>query len=97
MKSYYRSMYYPTSADVYKPTPSKLQKSTLTVHAPTMMLWGLGDPFLSPTLLDGIEEMVPDLELHTFEEYTHWINHEMPDLNEYLEDFFVRHPAPLAQ
>jgi len=92
MKSYYRAMSFPPSPDEFKPRPTDTQKAMFTIRAPTMVLWGLDDPYFSTKLLDGLDEWIPDLELTTFEEHTHWIAHELPDFNEYLEDFLNRHP-----
>jgi len=91
MKSYYRAMDFPPSADEYKPVPSQMQKSMMTIHAPTLVLWGQNDPYMSNKLLDGLEEFVPDLEVKTFSEHTHWITHELTDLNLYIEGFLNRH------
>jgi len=87
MKSYYRAMDFPPSANEYKPTPSQMQKSMMTIHAPTLVLWGENDPYMSNKLLDGLEEFVPELEVKRFPEHTHWITHELTDLNLYLEEF----------
>ena len=91
MKSYYRAMDFPPSADEYKPIPSQMQKSMMTIHAPTLVLWGENDPYMSNKLLDGLEEFAPDLEVKTFSEHTHWITHELTDLNLYIEGFLNQH------
>lgn len=91
MKNYYRSMYYPPDPDFFKPVPTDLHKSVLTIHTPTLILWGLDDPYLSPKLLDNIEDFVPNVEVVTFHNLTHWIHHELDDLNDYLEAFFMLH------
>ena len=90
MKSYYRSMPFPPSADEFKAEPSAMQKSMMTVYAPTLVLWGENDPYMSNKLLEGLEALVPELEIKRFPEHTHWITHELPDLNNYLEEFFNR-------
>lgn len=91
MKNYYRSMFYPPDPDFFKPAPTELHKSVLRIHTPTLILWGLDDPYLSPRLLDNIEDFVPDVQVITFPNLTHWIHHELEDLNAYLEDFFLKH------
>ena len=55
-------------------------KEMFTVTLPTLVLWGMGDIALPPTLVDGLEEFVPQLQLERIEGATHWIVHEQPQL-----------------
>ena len=50
----------------------------VTIDVPTLVLWGLDDTALLPQNLDGLDEYVPDLEIITYEEVSHWIEHEIP-------------------
>jgi len=93
MKSYYRAMPFPPNPEEFKPTPTSMQRSMMSIYAPTLVLWGQNDPYMSNKLLDGLEEFVPDLEIKTFSEHTHWITHELTDLNAHLEAFF-NHNSP---
>lgn len=36
----------------------------MRIDVPTTLIWGDGDPVLLPVLLDGLEELVPDLTIH---------------------------------
>lgn len=57
-----------------------LPRSMLTIELPTLVVWGLDDVALPPGLIDGLEDYVPQLELHRIEGATHWIIHEQPQL-----------------
>ena len=52
----------------------------LRILVPTLVIWGMQDTALSPGLIDGLEDFVPDLKLHRVEEGTHWLVHEQPEL-----------------
>ena len=57
-----------------------IARDKLEVRLPTLVIWGTGDTALLPELLDGLEEFVPQLQLHRVEHATHWIVHEQPEL-----------------
>ena len=50
----------------------------VTVRVPTTVLWGEADTALPPSLLDGLERWVPDLDLRRLPGATHWLLHEDP-------------------
>ncbi len=50
----------------------------VTVRVPTLVLWGDADSALPPSLLDGLETWVPDLQLQRWAGATHWVVHEQP-------------------
>ena len=50
----------------------------VTVRVPTTVLWGEADTALPPSLLDGLERWVPDLDLRRLPGATHWLLHEEP-------------------
>lgn len=50
----------------------------VTVHVPTLVIWGEADTALPPSLIDGIEAFVPNLRLVRVPGATHWIIHEQP-------------------
>lgn len=52
----------------------------VTVKLPTTVIWGLDDKALPPGMLDGLEQFVPQLDLHRVPGAGHWIVHEQPDL-----------------
>lgn len=87
--NYYRAspMRPPTPDD---PAAMKLQFTAeqVTVHVPTLVLWGEDDTALPPALVDGLEDFVPALQLRRVPGATHWIVHEQPGLvSRALRDF----------
>ena len=52
----------------------------LTVDLPTLVLWGMKDVALLPSLVEGLDEYVPDLTLEKVDDASHWIVHEQPQL-----------------
>ena len=50
------------------------------VTVPTQVIWGLNDTALPPSLLDGLAQWIPRLQIDTVHEATHWIIHEQPQL-----------------
>jgi epoxide hydrolase 4 len=57
-----------------------LAREMLTVSLPTLVLWGMKDVALLPSLLDGLDEFVPRLTVERVEDASHWIVHEQPQL-----------------
>lgn len=57
-----------------------LPREMLTVNVPTLVLWGMKDVALLPSLLDGLDEFVPRLTIERIEDASHWIVHEQPRL-----------------
>jgi pimeloyl-ACP methyl ester carboxylesterase len=52
----------------------------VTVHVPTLVIWGERDAALLPAVLDGLQAYVPQLRLVRVADATHWIVHEQPAL-----------------
>jgi epoxide hydrolase 4 len=52
----------------------------VTVHLPTLVIWGEEDRALPPSMLDGLAQFVPRLELQRVPGAGHWIIHEQPAL-----------------
>ena len=52
----------------------------VTVHVPTLVVWGEADAALLPALLDGLGAYVPNLREVRVPGATHWIVHEQPAL-----------------
>jgi epoxide hydrolase 4 len=57
-----------------------LPRETLAVGVPTLVLWGMKDVALLPSLLDGLEAFVPQLTVERVQDASHWIVHEQPQL-----------------
>jgi pimeloyl-ACP methyl ester carboxylesterase len=43
---------------------------------PSLVIWGLRDQALLPGLLEGLQEHVPQLQVHRVANASHWIVHE---------------------
>jgi len=62
--------------------------SAWTIHVPTLVLWGEKDLALRSGNLYGLENYVPQLEVHRLPEGTHWVVHEEPDrINAWIGTF----------
>jgi pimeloyl-ACP methyl ester carboxylesterase len=55
-----------------------LKASDFRLDLPVRVIWGERDPFLTPRLLDGLEEVCTDLRVTRVVEGSHWLVHEMP-------------------
>lgn len=90
MKHYYRAMPYPATEQDYPTQLSAFQRKIYSIKRPTLFLWGLADPYFSSDTLNGIEDLVPDLELVTYPQGSHWLHHEATDLNQRIDTFLHR-------
>lgn len=69
----------------------ELPREMLTVGVPTLVLWGMEDTALLPSLVEGLDEYIPDLTLERVPGATHWIVHERPQfVAERLGSFLAR-------
>ncbi|MCF8149239.1 MAG: alpha/beta hydrolase [Burkholderiaceae bacterium] len=75
---YRASPLYPPTADDPGAAALKLDPVALTVHVPTLVIWGEADTALGAVLLDGLEALVPDLRIRRIAEGSHWVIHEQP-------------------
>ena len=73
------------ASPLYPPTPDDpgaaalvFDPAALTVRVPTLVIWGEADTALGTCLLDGLEELVPDLRIERIAEGSHWVIHEQP-------------------
>jgi epoxide hydrolase 4 len=79
--NYYRaSPLRPATAKDPAASAIDLPMEMLRIAVPTLVIWGMQDTALSPGLIDGLDDFVPDLQLHKVDEGTHWLVHEQPDL-----------------
>ncbi len=73
------------ASPLYPPTPDDpgaaalvLDPASLAVHVPTLVIWGEADTALGTCLLDGLDQLVPDLRVERIPEGSHWVIHEQP-------------------
>ena len=88
--NYYRAarLMPPPPGTALPETPLAIDAASLTVHVPTLVIWGERDRALLPANLDGLEQFVPDLTIRRIADGNHWVVHQQPDLvNRYIRDF----------
>jgi pimeloyl-ACP methyl ester carboxylesterase len=62
--------------------------AALSVHVPTLVIWGERDIALLPGNLEGLAEFVPDLTIRRIPDANHWVVHQKPELvNRYIREF----------
>ena len=62
--------------------------ASLTVKAPTLVIWGEQDRALLTGNLEGLDKFVPDLTIKRIKDGSHWVIHEKPALvNGYIREF----------
>lgn len=87
--NYYRaSPLYPPVGNDPGAGRLKLDTKDFVVRVPTLVIWGERDHALLPTLLDGLETLVPELTVHRQPDCSHWLTHEAPDrVAQLIHDF----------
>jgi pimeloyl-ACP methyl ester carboxylesterase len=67
------------------------------VRAPSLVISTTNDIVLPPSLTDGMERSVPDLEKHLIADCGHWTQQEKPEeLNAVIIDWLKRRIAPVS-
>ena len=65
-----------------------IARDKLDVNLPTLVIWGMDDIALPAALLDGLDDFVPQMQLHRVQGATHWIVHEQPErVINHLQEF----------
>jgi pimeloyl-ACP methyl ester carboxylesterase len=60
----------------------------LRIYVPTLVIWGMDDPILLPALLQGLDDLVPDLTVRKVHGAGHGIVRERPGLvTQLIEDY----------
>ncbi len=78
--NYYRaSPLYPPIGDDPGAAALTLDPAAFIVRVPTTVVWGMDDTALLPTLLDGLDEWIPDLTIVRIPGASHWLIDERPD------------------
>ena len=87
--NYYRaSPLYPPSAEDPGASAIQIDPERVIVRMPTLVIWGDADNALLPSLLDGLDQFVPNLTLKRIPNGSHWVIHEQPELvNEHIRAF----------
>ncbi len=89
--NYYRATpVYPPKGDDPGARKLALEPKDTVVRVPTLVIWGEQDRALLPSLLDGLDEVVPDLKVVRVPGAGHWVMRQQPDLvNREIEDFIA--------
>ena len=70
---------------------SQMKPEDFTIRVPTKVIWGESDMALPKSLLDGLESVVPDVDLTRIPEGSHWVVHEQPArINQLIREFIER-------
>jgi len=88
--NYFRTspLYPPSSAGNAGAAALNLDPAMFTVRVPTLILWGERGQALLPVLLDGIEQVVPDVRIQRIPKGSHWVAHEYPEVvNQAIREF----------
>jgi epoxide hydrolase 4 len=89
--NYYRvSPLMPPSQESQGAAKLTLNPQDFRVNVKTLILWGMKDLALLPALLEGLDELIPDLTVKKYENCSHWLLHEMgADIAKTIEEFVV--------
>lgn len=93
--NYYRaSPLHPPTEGHAGPLKLELEPSDFRVTVPTRVIWGERDIALPATLLDGLEQLIPDLQIVRIPDGTHWVIHEQPQrINQLIQGFLSEQSA----
>lgn len=74
-----------------------MQPADFVIKVPTRVIWGMADTALPPSLLAGLDQFVPDLQIERVADCSHWIVHEQPtDINRLIRAFLSQIDAVSA-
>ena len=48
------------------------------IKVPTLVIWGMSDPYLLTGNLSGLQKFVPNLTVKLLPDVGHWVNHAKP-------------------
>lgn len=80
MLNYYRASPLTPATAENKGKGFGLNPADFVVNVPTLVIWGEEDHALVPENLDGLEALVPDLQVIRLPNVTHWVTHEAPEI-----------------
>lgn len=61
--------------DYYRAAARFPRARAVPIQHPTLLLWGTRDPFLVPSLTEGLERWVPTLHVEKLRDAGHWLHH----------------------
>lgn len=87
--NYYRAAELgPLESGAPVPEPLASMVANLRIQAPTLVIWGEQDLYLTTGNLNGLEEFVPKVQVRRIADASHWVIHEKPaQVNAYIREF----------
>lgn len=86
--NYYRAAGTPKAPKEQGVERGETGKTNGIIGVPTLVIWGEEDVALTLSLLDGLDDYVPDLKVIRIPGATHWVQSDVPDLvNRYIWEF----------
>ncbi|MFC7044544.1 alpha/beta fold hydrolase [Halobacteriaceae archaeon GCM10025711] len=69
-----------------------LPPTTSQIDTPTMVIWGEQDSTVVPSMADGLEEWIPDVDVRRLPNASHWVQEDCPDtVTDHLLEFLRRY------
>ncbi len=83
-----------TEADPSYLEMQRIEKSlSLFAKTPTLILWGMLDPVLPPSVLRWWQKVYPQATTHEIEDASHFLQEDAPQqIGEYINDFIASNP-----
>ena len=53
-----------------------IARPAVRVERPSLLVWGMRDPFLLPELTEGLARWVPDLRIERVDDAGHWVHRD---------------------
>jgi len=67
-----------------------IEQSSGVIKVPTLVIHGMKDNFVRPTVLEGLSEFVTNLQIVKAEKSSHWVMHDEPELvTSSIKDFVL--------
>ena len=63
---------------------------SFNVNVPTLIIWGMGDPYLLTGNLSGLQKVVPNLTVKLVPDAGHWVTNTKPkEVDAFIREFLV--------
>ena len=64
-----------------------------SLSAPTLLIWGMQDPVLTPPVLGLWQNIYPHAITHEIEDASHFLQEDAPErIVSYIKEFLVKNP-----
>ena len=84
----------PLERDAPVREPLAAMAAHMGIQAPTLVIWGVGDQYLLPSNLVGLEQFVPNLQVRPVADASHWVIHEKSaQVSGWIREFVNARPA----